>query len=124
MWWNKYIGEEYTEENDCMALAVRVAKDVLDKEVESPPYKPNIWSQAKAVGDFKDDVCKRTDTAEDGNPVLFLCRKRFYHIGVLVHTNNEQYVLHADQQAGFVLLTRLRDMAEKGYEFEGFYKWI
>lgn len=124
MWWNKYIGEEYTEENDCMALAVRVAKDVLDKEVESPPYKPNIWSQAKAVGDFKDGVCKRTDTAEDGNPVLFLCRKRFYHIGVLVHTNNEQYVLHADQQAGFVLLTRLRDMAEKGYEFEGFYKWI
>lgn len=124
MWWNKYIGEEYTEENDCMALAVRVAKDVLGKEVESPPYKPNIWSQAKAVGDFKDDVCKRTDTPKDGNPVLFLCRKRFYHIGVLVHTNNEQYVLHADQQAGFVLLTRLRDMAEKGYEFEGFYKWI
>lgn len=124
MWWDKYIGDEYTEENDCMALAVRVAKEVLGKDVISPPYQPNIWSQAKAVRDFKHDVCKRTEAAEDGNPVLFLCRKRFYHIGVSVQINDEQYILHASQQAGAVLLTRLRDMAEQGYEFEGFYQWM
>lgn len=124
MWWDKYLGQPYTELDDCMTLAVRVAQEVLGKGVNSPLYTPGLRDQARAVHDYKGDVCRRMDKPKDGYPVLFLCRTRFYHIGVLAHINHEQYILHASQQAGCVILTRLRDMSKQGYEFEGFYEWI
>ena len=124
MWWETYLGQPYTEIDDCMALAVRVANDVLGVQVNSPLYKPELRDQARAVHDYKDDVCQHTNNPKDGYPVLFLCRSRFFHIGVLVNTNYEQFILHASQQAGSVVLTRLKDMSKQGYEFEGFYEWI
>lgn len=122
-WYEKYIGEEYSDENDCMELAVRVARE-FGRDVKKPKYLNNVYSQAHTVHVYKDDICVRTDTKEDGNPVLFLCRKRFFHIGIYACISGEDWILHADQQSGFVILTRLRDMPKKGYELEGFYRWI
>lgn len=123
MWYEKYIGEEYSTTNDCMALAIRVARE-FGHEIKKPSYEPNVYSQAKSIRLYKDDMSVRTDEKQDGNPVLFLCRKRFFHIGVYVRIAEEDWILHADQQSGFVILTRLREMPKKGYELEGFYKWI
>lgn len=125
MWYEKYVGQEYSAENDCMALAVKVAEE-FGYKVKIPHYKDNVYAQAAAMKRYKDDYGVRIapDEAQDGIPVLFLCRKRFYHCGVYVWINGEAWILHADQTSGFVILTRLRDMANKGYELEGFYKWI
>lgn len=125
MWWEKYIGQPYVElENDCMALAVKVAHEFLGLHVISPTYKPDIRDQARAIREHKDDVCSRIETPKDGYPVLFLCRRRFFHIGVYLRTNHEDWILHADERSGFVILTRLKDMSLKGYQLEGFYQWI
>ncbi len=125
MWWQKYLGQPYDErENDCMDLAVKVARDVLGLEITSPSYQPTLKDQARALQEHKDDLCARIDIPQDGYPVLFLCRRRFFHIGVYLRTNHEDWILHADERSGFVILTRLKDMSLKGYQFEGFYQWL
>ena len=125
MWWDEYTGQKYVDlENDCMALAVKVAREMLGKNVISPGYKADLRDQARAIRDHKDDVCTRIDTPQDGYPVLFLCRRRFFHIGVYLRTNHEDWILHADKSVGLVILTRLKDMSLRGYQFEGFYQWI
>ncbi|WP_159990800.1 hypothetical protein [Pelistega ratti] len=121
-WYEKYIGETYSEENDCMALAIRVGAE-FGYLIQKPSYNANVYAQARALQLYKDDLAVKTDKKQDGNPVLFLCRKRFFHIGVYVRIDSEDWILHADQRSGFVILTRLREMAQYGYELEGFYQW-
>lgn len=122
MWYEKYIGEEYSEENDCMALAVRVGAE-FGYTIQKPSYKPNVYAQANALHLYRDDLAHRVENGIEGHPVLFLCRRRFFHIGVYVPINGEEWILHADQRSGFVILTRLREMSMYGYELEGFYQW-
>lgn len=125
MWYIKYLGRAYSESFDCMQLAMDVGKEFGHK-VEKPIYIANVFDQARAVKVDKDSVCRKISINEvkDGDPVLFLCRDRFYHIGVYVKSGDSDYVLHADQKAGMVVITRLTQMSVLGYELEGYYRWI
>lgn len=125
MWWEKYIGQPYIPvDGDCMALAEQVATQETGRVFNVPEHTTGLRAQARQIERHKDEYARKVDKPKDCNPVLFLCRKRFYHIGVSAFINNEDYVLHNDEQHGSVVLTRLRDMQRFGYEFEGFYEWI
>lgn len=125
MWHEKYLDMPYVPvDGDCMALAELVAKEYLGIEVNAPPHEVGLRAQARQIAHYKDSLAERTDTPKDGYPVLFSCRKRFYHIGVYVFLNYEPWILHNDERVGKVVVTPLRNMAIQGYELEGFYKWI
>ena len=125
MWHEKYLEMPYIPiDGDCMALAELVASEYLGITVNSPLHATGLREQARQIQEHKDSLAERTDTPQDGYPVLFLCRSRFYHIGVYVFLNYEPWILHNDERLGKVVVTRLRDMPVQGYEFEGFYKWL
>lgn len=125
MWWEKYIGQPYVPvDGDCMTLAEQVAENELDIILRVPEHETGLRAQARQIQKYRDEYAQKVETPEDCQPVLFLCRKRFFHIGVSARINNEDYVLHNDERHGSVILTRLRDMTRIGYEFEGFYRWI
>lgn len=125
MWHEKYLEMPYVPvDGDCMALAEIVASEYLGVEVKAPEHAIGLREQSKQIRAYKDSLADKTDAPQDGYPVLFLCRQRFYHIGVYVFLNFEPWILHNDERLGKVVLTRLRDMPVQGYELEGFYKWI
>lgn len=121
-WWEPFIGKPYGDGYDCMSLAVEVAA-LFGHKVVHPSYAPNVRAQARAVAQHKETLSQAQATAQDGDPVLFLCRARFYHIGVFVNVDDTAYILHADQRSAAVILTKLTDMPVLGYTLEGFYKW-
>ncbi|MGB3290923.1 MAG: hypothetical protein WBA83_16750 [Burkholderiaceae bacterium] len=125
-WSEKYIGEPYIPEvADCAVLAVRVAKDVLGRDIALPvSHAATIRAQAKQIDELKDDYAVCVDAPIDGQPVLLIGRGHSCHIGIMCWVANEWYVLHANQSFQHVTLQRLRDMTRMDYKVEGYYQWL
>lgn len=122
MWTDKYIGMDYQDDGfDCMDLAVLVAKEQLGIAVDKPFYNANCFSQKHSVDKNIASVCQPIADPIDKQPVLFVGRKQFYHIGVYASGG---WILHNDQKLGSVILTKLERMIDHGYEFKGYYRWI
>lgn len=66
---------------------------------------------------------KPVDDPKEGDVVLMLCRNRPSHVGVYCDVNGEPSVLHAMENAGMVVLHRIRDLPKVFLSVEGFYKW-
>src|SRR5690606_7059504 len=110
---------------DCAVLAVRVAKEVLGKDIALPvSHAATIRAQAKQIDDLKDDYAVRISAPIDGQPVLLIGRGHSCHIGIMCWISNEWYVLHANQSFQFVTLERLSSVTRIHYRVEGFYKWL
>lgn len=125
-WSDPYVGEAYIPEiADCAVLAVRVAKEVLNKDISLPvAYAATIRAQAKQIDDLKDDYAVRIDAPIDGQPVLLIGRGMSCHIGIMCWIAGEWYCLHANQSFQFVTRERLRDITRIHYRVDGFYKWL
>lgn len=125
-WTDSYIGQPYIPGvADCASLAERVAREVLGICPGLPQsHETSLRGQAEQVARLKDGVAVRVDAPIDAQPVLFVARGRFFHIGVVALIGGETWVLHNDQSAGMVVCQRLRDMTCWAYEFEGYYRWI
>lgn len=125
-WSDKYIGEPYIPEvADCAVLAVRVAKEVLGRDISIPvPHAATIRAQAAQIDELKDDYARHIETPKDGQPVLLIGRGRNCHIGVMCWLANEWFVLHASQTFQSITRERLRDITRLQYKVEGFYEWL
>lgn len=125
-WSDKYIGQPYVPEvGDCAAFAERVAREVLGIDPKLPvSHEQSLRAQAEQITELKDIHAVRVDAPIDGQPVLFVARGRFFHIGVAALIGGETWVVHADQGAGAVVCQRLADMTRWAYRWEGWYKWI
>tara|TARA_R100000655_G_scaffold83222_1_gene122800 strand:- start:151 stop:534 length:384 start_codon:yes stop_codon:yes gene_type:complete len=125
-WSDKYIGQPYIPESgDCAAFAERVAREVLNIDPGLPAsHESGLREQAKQITELKDTYAVQVDAPVDGQPVLFVARGRFFHIGVACLINGETWILHADQSAGAVICQRLSDMTRWAFKLQGFYKWI
>lgn len=126
-WCENYIGRPYAlGESDCARLVCNVRREVFGLPV---PNEVDIKRAQSASGRFSQmtegiqEYSVRTDSPEDGDIVLMLCRGRPSHVGAYCHVNGEACVLHAMKNAGMVVLHRIRELPRVNLHLEGFYKW-
>lgn len=126
-WSQQYIGEPYVlGDADCARLVARVRREVYKLPVPSDVEVDRAASRLGRVGQMGDLVAmygQRTDSPEEGDVVLMICRSRPSHVGVYCEVDNEPCVLHAMENAGMVVLHRIRDLPKVLLTVEGFYKW-
>lgn len=126
-WTTNYIGIEYVRgKSDCAHLVARVRQEVFAKPVPSDTVIERAASRLGRTAQIVDGVDEfgiKTDAPEEGDVVLMLCRGRPSHVGTYCVVGGEACVLHAMENAGMVVLHRLRDLDRYMLTVEGYYKW-
>jgi len=126
-WTERYIGQEYeTGTADCARLLARVRHEEFGLPVPSDIEVERAASRLGRVGQMEDLVSEfgvKTASPVDGDAVLMVCRGRPSHIGVFAMVGGEPCVLHAMENAGHVVLHRIRDLSRVLLSVEGYYAW-
>ena len=126
-WSEKYIGRPYVlGDADCARLLADVRKEVFSLPVPSEVEVDRAQSRLSRVGQMTDLVAEygiRTDDPQEGDAVLMICAGRPGHIGAYCLINNQGCVLHAMENAGMVVLHKIRDLNIFSLKVEGYYKW-
>lgn len=126
-WTERYIGQEYeTGTADCARLLARVRHEEFGLPVPSDIEVERAASRLGRVGQMEDLVSEfgvKTESPSDGDAVLMVCRGRPSHIGVFAMVGGEPCVLHAMENAGHVVLHRIRDLSRVLLSVEGYYAW-
>lgn len=103
-WVGKYIGEEWTQENDCWAFFRRVQREQYGREL--PPIDIDSLNLRQILGTFEAHPERRlwhqTETPQDGDGVLMGRNDHPIHVGIWVLVMGGR-VLHCEQKAGVVL---------------------
>ena len=126
-WSAKYIGNPYeTNTADCARLLSKVRKEVFNLPVPDDIEIERRASRLGRVGqmsDLVDTYGKKTENPQEGDAVLMLCRGRPSHIGAYCIVDGEPCVLHAMENAGMVVLHRIRELNRVFLSVEGYYTW-
>jgi len=126
-WSEKYIGQPYAiNTDDCARLLSRVRTEQFGLPVPSEveiERRASRLGRAGQMSDLVDTYGKKTDIPEEGDAVLMMCRGRPSHIGIYCVVNNEPCVLHAMENAGMVVLHRIRELNRVFLTVEGYYAW-
>ena len=126
-WSEKYIGQPYViGDADCAHTLAMVRREVFNEPV---PTDIEVERKASALGrvgqmvDLVAEYGEKTDSPQEGDAVLMMCKGRPSHIGAYCIVNGEPSVLHAMQSAGMVVLHRIRDLERVFLTVEGYYTW-
>ena len=126
-WSEKYIGQEYaTHTADCARLLAKVRRQEFSLPVPEDIEIDRAASRLGRIGQMQDLVSEfgaKTDNPQEGDAVLMLCRGRPSHIGAYCIVDNEPCVLHAMENAGMVVLHRIRELNRVFLTVEGYYSW-
>lgn len=126
-WSERYIGQEYSSGSaDCARLLARVRREVFSLPVPSDIEVERAASRLGRAGQMSDLVeayGQPTETPRDGDAVLMICRGRPSHIGAYALIDGEPCVLHAMENAGHVVLHKIRDLHRVFLTVEGYYTW-
>ena len=126
-WSEKYIGQQYAINSaDCARLLSRVRSEQFGLPVPSEIEIERRASRLGRVGqmaDLVDAYGEKTENPQEGDAVLMLCRNRPSHIGVYCIVDGEPAVLHAMENAGMVVLHRIRELNRVFLTVEGYYAW-
>lgn len=126
-WTEKYIGQPYAAHTaDCARLLSKVRSEQFKLPVPTDIEVERAASRLGRIGQMQDLVSEygqRTDTPNEGDAVLMLNRGRPSHIGVYTIVNGEPCVLHAMENAGMVVLHRIRELNRVFLTVEGYYSW-
>lgn len=126
-WSEQYIGLPYeTNTADCARLLAKVRSEVFNLPVPSDIEIERSASRLGRIGQMTDLVSgygEKTDSPQEGDAVLMLCRGRPSHIGSYCIVDNEACVLHAMENAGMVVLHRIRELDRVFLTVEGYYTW-
>ncbi len=126
-WSQRYIGQPYVAgDADCARLLCQVRREVFGMPVPDEAEVERKASRLGRVGQLADGVQtfgQHTTDPVEGDAVLMVCRGRPSHVGVYCVVDKEASVLHAMENAGMVVLHKLRDLSRVLLTVEGFYKW-
>lgn len=126
-WAESYVGQDYQVGSaDCARLLSRVRREVFHLPVPEDIEVDRAASRLGRVGqlsDLVDAFGERTETPVEGDAVLMLSRGRPSHIGAYCVVDGEPCVLHAMENAGMVVLHKIRDLPRIFLTIEGFYTW-
>lgn len=131
-WASRYVGIPYQPGVfDCAALLERVQAEVFGRQVvvNARTYQ-DMQGKYAQLRDMQAQIererarWRRVEQPEEGDAVLIALGKRpAHHVGVFCLVNDAPHVLHAASNAGAVVLQRLRDLAVRNLNVEGFYRW-
>lgn len=131
-WSSKYVGRPFVDgEFDCGELARLVQREVFGREVPLPSERwyagkegaERLRAMAAQTEKGLADLAQRVELPKEGDLVMMYSGSRVMHAGIYCVLVAEPWVLHAAERLGQVVLTRLRELADKGYRLEGFYRW-
>ena len=126
-WSAKYIGQEYkTNTADCARLLAKVRDEQFGLPVPTDIEVERAASRLGRVGQMQDLVSEfgaKTEDPKEGDAVLMTCRARPSHIGVYCIVDNEPCVLHSMENAGMVVLHKIRELDRVFLSVEGYYTW-
>ena len=126
-WSNQYIGEPYVlGDADCAKLVSRVRREVFKMPTPEEVEVARHSSRLGRVGQMSDLIGKYglpTNSPTEGDVVLMICAARPSHVGVYCEVDGEKCVLHAMENAGMVVLHKIRDLDKYLLKIEGYYKW-
>jgi len=126
-WSEKYIGQPYiTGKADCAHTLAQIRHEVFGETVPSDIEVERKASRLGRAGQMTDLIAEygeRTENPQEGDAVLMCCKGRPNHIGAYCIVNGEPSVLHAMEQAGMVVLHRIRDLERVFITVEGYYSW-
>lgn len=126
-WAEQYIGSEYAVNTaDCARLLSKVRKEQFNMPVPDDIEIERAASRLGRVGQMQDLVNEfglRTENPQEGDAVLMICRGRPSHVGVYCIVDKEPCVLHAMENAGMVVLHRIRELNRVFLSVEGYYTW-
>lgn len=111
---------------DCARLLSDVRGEVFNLPVPSEVEVNRAQSRLGRVGQMTDLVSEygqKTDSPQEGDAVLMICAGRPSHIGVYCFIGGTEYVLHAMENAGMVVLHKITDLNKFLLKIEGYYKW-
>ena len=114
MWVNKYIGQKWTQEHDCSYWFRRIQKEEFGREIPVIYNQPNsscgfLRNAMKLVKNKQDYKLgwKETEKPIDGDAALLAMRTVPHHIGIVCYINNILHILHATEELGVVISSRL-----------------
>lgn len=126
-WSAKYIGQPHaTHTADCARFLAQVRKEQFGLPVPTDIEVDRAASRLGRVGqmqDLVDEFGQKTENPQEGDAVLMLCRGRPSHIGVYCIVNNEPCVLHSMENAGMVVMHKIRELSRVFLSVEGYYTW-
>lgn len=126
-WCENYIGQPYIHgEADCARLVCQIRRDVFGQAVPDGAELDRAASRLGRAVQMEEGVGLYGESVEqpqEGDAVLMICRGRPSHIGVFCVVDGEPCVLHAMENAGMVVLHRLRELDRLALSVKGFYRW-
>jgi len=126
-WSSKYIGRPYVlGDADCARLLSDVRVEQFGLPVPSIVDVDRAQSRLGRAGQVDDLVHEYgapTDSPKDGDAVLMICAGRPSHVGVYCLVDGDPCVLHAMQNAGMVVLHKIRELNRCFLKIEGYYSW-
>ena len=126
-WSEKYIGSPYIVNSaDCARLLSNVRRTEFNLPVPNDiemERKASRLGRTAQMSDLVGEYGEKTDSPKEGDAVLMMCRGRPSHIGVYCIIDGEPAVLHAMENAGMVVLHRIRELNRVFLTVEGYYAW-
>lgn len=126
-WSESYIGQPYeTGSADCARLLSQVRKEVFKLPAPDEIEVDRAASRLGRVGQMSDLISTygiATETPNEGDVVLMYSRGRPSHTGVFCVVGGEPCVLHAMENAGMVVLHKIRELDRVFLTVEGYYAW-
>ena len=111
---------------DCARLLSDVREEQFGLPVPSIVDVERAQSRLGRVGQVDDLVHEYgapTDCPKEGDAVLMICAGRPSHVGVYCLVDGEPCVLHAMENAGMVVLHKIRELNRHFLKIEGYYSW-
>lgn len=123
----RYLGRPWSPEHDCADLVVDVAREQLGVQVALPGRAASQRGRDAQVQALAGALCVPVDRPAEGDVVLMrvVGRRRDvgHHVGVWCQpAGHGPHVLHCAAGAG-TCLHAVADLAERGYEVTGVYRW-
>lgn len=131
-WSDRYVGRPFVEGVfDCGELARAVQREVFGREVAIPSERwyagkegaARLRAMASQVEAGIGALAKPVAEPREGDLVMMYSGSKVMHAGIYCMRVAEPWVLHAAERLGQVVLMRLRDLEERGYRVEGYYRW-
>lgn len=118
-WSDRWVGRA---ETDCAALVGDALAEVFGVLLPLPSERrANPFAESAMIAAHGPDLAEPIAEPYDGCGVLMTSLGRLQHIGLYCTPGGRPHVLHATP-AG-VVRHRVRDLAQHGYEVEGWYRW-
>jgi hypothetical protein len=123
-WAAQYIGQKWTETNDCFYWYRRIKFERFGREVPvcEIDHSRLTMSAARALNsDLKNEFgYRQTDKPREGDAVFLSQRAQPHHIGMAIFLTGKLNIIHAIEGSG-VILSNILDLKMNGWSIRGYW---